>query len=64
MLTYGTQPLVNPDELTDGQVQLTASELPAGRPGNSWLTTALAYLLLATALMAAAVAAVKLGFLP
>jgi hypothetical protein len=64
MLTYGADPLVHPAELTDGQAQLTASTLLARRPVHNWLTTALACLVLATVLMAAAVAAVKLGFLP
>jgi hypothetical protein len=73
MLTYSTETIVHSGEPTDGkvqpttspggQVQLTASTLPAGRPAHGWLMTALAYLVLATALMAGAVAAVQLGFL-
>jgi hypothetical protein len=63
MLTYGTETLVPSGERNDGQAEPTVSMMPAGRQAHGWLTTALAYLGLTAALMAAAVAAVKLGFL-
>jgi hypothetical protein len=63
MLTCGTETLVSSGERNDGQAEPTVSMMPAGRPAHGWLMTALAYLGLAAVLMAAAVAAVMLGFL-